>query len=394
MRSFRLKNNKKPIVIWGASVYGEIAYKMITKVYHANVFAIVDNKYSQVDWTDSKIIRSSELSNMEGAQVLICAANSFNDISRQVTAWSDRNIEAFDICELLREYKELYLQDRIKFTSSYLYGDIDLDEIIERYEYYAGKNNEYADKLYLSYCVLCITSRCTLKCKNCAAFITRYEEKQDYSLKYVKDNFCKILEAVDGITELELMGGEPFVCAEFDEILSWCIEQEKIRAIKIVTNGSVFPREETWRLLENAKVKLVVDDYGKLSRHFDRIVDEAIKRDVRCEKQRLQTWYQIEPIVRHNFSEDSLNQIFTTCNFRTCIGMTNGRFYRCNVAGHMNTVGLLPDSESDYVQLQGKEWDKYTLRSELKTFLSKEHIQACDYCNLYKKQEIPVAEQL
>jgi len=49
MRSFRLKNNKKPIVIWGASVYGEIAYKMITKVYHANVFAIVDNKYSQVD---------------------------------------------------------------------------------------------------------------------------------------------------------------------------------------------------------------------------------------------------------------------------------------------------------------------------------------------------------
>lgn len=375
-------------------MYGEIAYKMITEVYHAKVAAIIDNKYSQLDWTDSKIIRSSELGNMEGAQVLICAANSFEVIGRQVAAWSDQNIEAFDICELLREYKKLYLQGRIKFTSSYLYGDIDLDEIIERYEYYAGKNNAYADKLYLSYCVLCITSRCTLKCKNCAAFITKYKEKQDYSLTYVKNNFCKILEAVDGITELELMGGEPFICAEFDEILSWCIEQEKIRAIKIVTNGSVFPREETWRLLENAKVKLVVDDYGKLSRHFDRIVDEAMKRNVRCEKQRLQTWYQIEPIVRHNFSGDRLNQIFATCNFRTCIGMTNGRFYRCNVAGHMNTIGLLTDSESDYVQLQGKEWDRHTLRAELKTFLSKEHIQACDYCNLFKKVEIPVAEQL
>lgn len=375
-------------------MYGEIVYKMITEVYHATVTAIIDNKYSQLDWTDSKIIRSSELGNMEGAQVLICAANSFDVISREVAAWSDRDIEAFDICELLRKYKELYLQGRIKFTSSYLYGDIDLDEIIERYEYCAGKNDAYADKLYLSYCVLCITSRCTLKCKNCAAFITKYKEKQDYSLTYVKDNFCKILEAVDGITELELMGGEPFICAEFDEILSWCIEQEKIRAIKIVTNGSVFPGEETWRLLENAKVKLVVDDYGKFSRYFDRIVDEALKRNVRCEKQRLQTWYQIEPIVRHNFSEDRLNQIFATCNFRTCIGMTNGRFYRCNVAGHMNTIGLLMDSESDYVQLQGKEWDRHTLRAELKTFLSKEHIQACDYCNLFKKVEIPVAEQL
>lgn len=71
MRSFRLKNNKKPIVIWGASVYGEIAYKMITEVYHADVFAIVDNKYSQVDWTENKIICSSEIGNMQGVRVLV-----------------------------------------------------------------------------------------------------------------------------------------------------------------------------------------------------------------------------------------------------------------------------------------------------------------------------------
>lgn len=375
-------------------MYGEIAYKMLTEVYHATVFAIVDNKYSWLDWTNCKIIRSTELENMENLQVLVCAANSFDVISRQVAAWSDRKIEAFDICELLKVYRELYLQDKKKFSSSYLYGDIDLDEIIGRYEYYAGKNNTYGEKLYLSYCVLCITSRCTLKCKNCAAFIPQYKEKQDYSFQYVKENFCKILEAVDGITELELMGGEPFVCAEFAEILEWCIEQEKIRAIKIVTNGSVFPREEIWELLENDKVKLVVDDYGSLSRRFEAIVDGAAKRGVRCEKQRLQTWYQIEPIIRHNFTEDKLNQIFATCNFRTCIGMTNGRFYRCNVAGHMNAVGLLADSESDYVQLQGKDWDRQALRSELKAFLNRGHIQACDYCNLFKRKEIPVAEQL
>lgn len=115
---------------------------------------------------------------------------------------------------------------------------------------------------------------------------------------------------------------------------------------------------------------------------------------MRCEKQRLQSWYQIEPIARHGFSEDKLNQIYAACNFRTCIGVTNGRFYRCNVAGHMNTVGLLSDAESDYIQLQGKAWGKEELRAELKAFLAKKHIAACDYCQLYEHKEIPVAEQL
>lgn len=375
-------------------MYGEIAYKMITEVYHADVFAIVDNKYSQVDWTDNKIICSSEIGNMQGVRVLVCAASSFDVISKQVEVWSDRDIEALDICELLREYKELYLQNRINFSSSYLYGEVDLDEIIERYEYCAGKNKEYAGKMYLPYCVLCITSRCTLKCKNCASFITQYKKKQDYSFQYVKNNFSKILEAVDGITELELMGGEPFLCIEFDEILRWCIEQKKVHGIRIVTNGSIFPTEGTWRLLENGKVKLIVDDYGEYSRQLNRIVEEAMKRNVHCKIQRLQTWYQIEPIAKHNFSENELNQIFATCNFKTCIGMTNGRFYRCNVAGHMNTIGVLADAESDYLQLEGIEWDKNVLRNELKSFLSRGHIQACDYCNLFMKQETPVAEQL
>lgn len=62
------------------------------------------------------------------------------------------------------------------------------------------------EKIYLSYCVRCITSKCSLKCRDCAAFIPKYKEKKDYSLAYVRENFGKILTAVDGIMELELMG--------------------------------------------------------------------------------------------------------------------------------------------------------------------------------------------
>lgn len=58
----------------------------------------------------------------------------------------------------------------------------------------------------------------------CVAFITRYQNKKDYTLAYVKDNLGKVIDAIDGIIELELMGGEPFLCREFDDILLWCIQ--------------------------------------------------------------------------------------------------------------------------------------------------------------------------
>ena len=227
MKSYEKKiiSNRK-IILWGASMYGEIAYKVLTEIYDVPVFSIIDNRYRKVDWTDKTIIRSYELEEICDADILICAASSFKNVLEELQKYYANNNEVYDICELLKEYEIVYRMNKNNILNSYLYGDIDLEEIIERYKYYAGKGNGYEKKIYLPYCVLCITTRCTLKCKDCAAFITKNKDKKDYSLRYVRENFGRILDAIDGITELELMGGEPFLCKEFNEILSWCIQQK------------------------------------------------------------------------------------------------------------------------------------------------------------------------
>lgn len=394
MKSFGRENiGDRQIILFGGTMYGEIAYKIITSVYGGAITAIIDNKLRELSWTDTKVIRISELQDIRDADVLICAANSFELISKQLEVYKIKGIEVFDLRQILCDFKRLYTLDKCKFVSSYLYGELDLEEITDRYNYYAGEMNGYEKKLYLPYCVLCITSKCSLRCKNCAAFITHYEKREDYTLEYVKENLGKVLDAVDGIMELELMGGEPFLCKEFDDILSWCISQSKIRAIKIITNGTIVPRKDTWNLLKHNKVKLVVDDYGEHSYKFEEIVAGAEENEVRYEKQLLHSWYQIEPIVKHGFTEERLEEIFKECNFRTCVGITNGRFFHCNVAGHMNTVGLLDDENSDYVQLQGAEYKTEELKKKLSDFLHKKYIKACDFCNLYMGKEIEVAKQ-
>lgn len=395
MKSFGKENiGGRKIILFGGAMYGEIAYKMITSVYGGAVTAIIDNKLRELSWTNTKVIRFTELQGIQDADVLICAANSFELINKQLEKYRKKGIHVYDIRQILCDFKRLYTSDKCKFVSSYLYGELDLEEITERYNYYAGEANGYEKKIYLPYCVLCITNKCSLKCKNCAAFITHYEKREDYTLEYVKENLGKVLDAVDGIMELELMGGEPFLCKEFNDILSWCIRQKKIRAVKIITNGTIVPEKDTWDILKDNKVKLVIDDYGKYSYKFEEVVAGAEENGVRYEKQLLHSWCQIEPVVKHGFMEEGLEEIFKKCSFRTCIGITNGRFYHCNVAGHMNTVGLLDDEDSDYIQLHGVEYETELLRKKLRNFMQKKYIKACDFCSSYMRKEVEVAEQI
>ena len=383
----------RPIIIWGGGLYGEIAYRVITDIWSGKIEAVVDNKYSRAPWYNDDLMRSEKLREYSNADILICAANAFRTIYEAIGSLGE-DIRVFDLRDILTEYKKYYEKSDVPVQSPYLYGDIDLDEICLRYNYYAGEDNGYCDKIYLPYCVLCITTKCSLRCKNCAAFITHYKPQKDYSLEYIKKNFGLLLDVLDGIQELELMGGEPFLHNEFDDILQWCIEQEKIHAVKIVTNGTIMPKESTWQIMTNNKVKLVIDNYGKLSRALETMVLHARESGVRYEEQNLQKWYQLEPVVRKNITEEGLKNIYHNCNFRTCIGMTNGRFYHCNVAGHMNTVGLLTDQESDYVELENQEWNKEELRNIIREFLAIDYLKACDYCNYPENVEIPVAEQV
>ena len=389
----KLTEKKRPVLIWGGAMYGEIAYVVLTQLYGKNVEAVIDNKLREVSWADIKVIRTGELEKYSGVDILVCAANAFGHIVREAEKYQDRDIRLFDCRKILADYQSAREQKELQTESVYVYGGINLDEMILKYNFYAGEDNGYDKNIYLSYCVLCITSKCSLKCKNCAAFVTRYKEPADYSLEYVKSVFGKFLNVIDGIQELELMGGEPFLWHDFNDILEWCLTQDKIQTIKIITNGTIIPKEETWKLLGNKKVKLVIDDYGTLSRHYTDLVKLSEEYHVRYDVQKLQTWYQLEPVMKKGNTDQRKKEIFQDCVFRTCVGVTNGRLYHCNVSGHMNTVGLLSDAESDFIELQNKDWNNNELKETVRDFLSIPYLRACDYCNYSAHVEVLVAEQ-
>lgn len=392
IKSFRKENiSARPIILWGGTMYGEMAYQVISNIWHGEIAAIIDHKYSRVSWFDKELMHPDKVKEYWNADIIICAAGGFQSVYNEALRLG-KNVHIYDLKEILKEYQSYCTAGSTLLHSSYLYGTNDLDESIQRYNYCAGEDNGYDNKIYLPYCMVCVTSRCTLRCKDCAAMITKYKTQRDYPLEGIKNYIGKLLDAVDRIVEFEIMGGEPFLYSEFDALLAWCCEQDKINAVRIVTNGTIMPKESTWEIMKHNKVKLVVDDYGKLSGKFESVIDLAKKNGIRYEEQRLSTWYKLEPISKKQFSETRLKEIYNNCNFKPCIGIIDGRFYHCNVAGHMHTLGLIDDENSDCIDLR-REWNTAELRKEIKTLLDIEYLKACDFCSYYKNVEIPVAEQ-
>lgn len=381
------------IVLYGGGMYAEFAYDVLRHIWNAadSVLCIADRKLKELEWANKKIVTPNEIISYKDADILICGASSFGDIYGFLSGQGCKHV--YDISELLKEFKKAYEEKALDYTGGYLYGALDLQEILLRYDYHAGCENGYDKMLYLPYCVLCITTRCTLRCKECAAFINDYKEKKDYSLEYVKKVFGKFLDSIDGIMELELMGGEPLLSVHFNEILEWCCEQEKIKAIKIVTNSTIMPKDSTMQLLKDHKVKLVLDDYGALSYNLSNLIKAAKENGIRYELQKLATWYQMWPIEKQEIDDESLKAIWAHCNFRTCMGVTDGKFYHCNVAGHMNTLKMIPEKTDEFVDLEKNNLSKEELRKRISELLQIEYLEACRYCNMCRKVTVPVTKQ-
>lgn len=386
-------NKNRMIVLFGGGIYGELTSRVINELYGGEVGAIVDNKMRELPWTTLLVMRSSELSRLHNADIIICGAGSFKNIYDTIKKSINDTCKVFDAIEIFEDFRRGVIQQKISTDNHFIYGNINLDQLIEKYNCCAGIKNQYNDRLIFPYCVLCITTKCSLRCKDCAAFVTEYRSQEEYSLEYIKNTFGKVIDAVDEIQELELMGGEPFLHTDFNHILEWCLSQGKISAIKIITNGTIMPKEDTWELMANPKVKLVVDDYRELSKYYQELLTFAQKHHVRCEEQKLQTWYGLRPIVKRQISREKHIQVFKDCYFRNCIGVTNGRFYHCNVAGHMYNAQLILDNSADYIDLCGCDDSNKDMREEIRTYMKIDCMSACAYCNFSAGIEVPVAQQ-
>lgn len=108
-----------------------------------------------------------------------------------------------------------------------------------------------------------ITSRCTLRCKNCNMFIPYAKETCDFPFERLKENFDAFFASVGFVYEYTLLGGEPFLHTELGRILHYLMERygECIGRINLISNGTVVPSDDVLSLMQQHAMTVHISDY-------------------------------------------------------------------------------------------------------------------------------------
>ena len=249
--------------------------------------------------------------------------------------------------------------------------------------------------LYLYHVEIPVTQRCNLRCKNCVFMMPYFEKPVDFNIENTLQYIRRMLDCIDAIQILRILGGEPFLYHDLEEVVKEALNSPKVRTVEIVTNGTIVPPEEMLETLKNPKLKIQISDYGKLSRNRDQIKELCDKHGINCvirgsdEK----NWFDAGDLHFRGRNNTELKKQFKKCG-EICRNLHDGKLYFCPRAAFGTKLGI-PDVESDYVDFT-KDTDRKQLRKEVYELNQRRFILACNYCNEGTEEyvPIPVAEQL
>lgn len=241
--------------------------------------------------------------------------------------------------------------------------------------------------VYLRQVELVLTTKCSLQCRDCANLIQYYEKPYDVPKENIKKEIHKLVQYFDEIDKVVLLGGEPFVYADISEIIDYIATIEKVREIHIFTNGTIVPKEACIPSLQNEKVKIIISDYGKISRRKEELKAFCIEHKINFHlKDEDLVWGYVGDMNPRNRSVKQLQQQFVKCK-NQCRSILNGKLYYCPRAAHGHDLGYVQTNSCEYVDLLDGKISKKKL---LDVLYSRHFFSACDYCNYGTKEMIPI----
>ena len=256
-----------------------------------------------------------------------------------------------------------------------------------------------SDEIFLRRMDLVLTTRCTLRCEKCANLMQYYTNPCDVKLDIILESMRRLLTVIDGIGTVYVLGGEPFIYHQLDEVIQFLKENNKVNEIRIVTNGTICPCDSNnslWRNLSDEKVIVQISDYGELSRKKSEIINKCAKYHVNCEVEENKFFYDTGGIKKRNRSNLELEKVFADCS-TLCRSLYNGELHYCPRSSHGVDLGIIKKRNEDFVDLIN-EFDDEILKEKVIGLLEKkDFVEACDHCDIrvagYYEKKYPAAVQ-
>lgn len=243
------------------------------------------------------------------------------------------------------------------------------------------------NKLYVELAQICVTERCTLKCKKCAHACNYVPmSAKDMPFDEMKRSADCFFENIDFVKEFVLIGGEPFLHKELADIIVYIGEayRKQILRFVITTNGTIIPNDKILDLCKRYDVTIRISDYS--------ITLPKLKMQYKLLQKKLQgintiiwdtddeaSWfdYGFESVGRGD-DPDVLVDVFNQCR-TSCREIRKDKYYYCVMARSVAENTRRDIGDGDYFDLS-KEVDKKQLFEFEMGYSEKGYLDMCRFC--------------
>lgn len=363
----------RPVVIFGASILGEVALQALSMCGLEPVcFGDNDKRKQEKLFHGYRVAGLDEIHlKHSDAIIVIAAGRYYKEIHDQISCKGYRNI-----------YSDADVINSIDFNvvpynqvKGIVWRLAQLGQI-------SRVKNIPTDSLHLQRLNIVVTERCTLSCKHCSSLMPLYKTPKDCDTALLLKSIDRILECVDFIYHMEVLGGETFLNKDLPRIIAKLAQYDKIFQIDVITNGTILPQGDLIDCLKHDNICVIVNDYGSVSKKKDALLEALDKAGIKNRLNKHWAWADLGGFEPRNRDDASLTQLFHKCNFSKCTELLNGELHRCPRSSHGMNSGIIPNYPNDYVKICDNGLIESELKDKIRMLISdKTIIRACDYCD-------------
>lgn len=364
-------DQKKGVIVYGAGNVGTRIYRALKRYDLFHKFVDNDTQKQKSGYMGEQVVGSDQI--IDGGYLLVVAvADAYKQVSEQL--------------------QKIGLEEDKDFVNAELFENKWLPTLL----YYRYQH------LYTNLAQICVTERCTLKCKKCAhACNVVAMNEEDMPLDIAKKSADVFFSKYDCVGEFVLIGGEPLLYKNLIEIVEYIGSKygSKIILFSITTNGTIIPSDELIKICMRYNVMIRISDYSasvpRLKNNYQKLYDKLKDLCVEVWKTNAEdSWFD------YGFDQTDLKksikdvmQTFEHCKTQ-CREISGEKYYYCVMAHTVAKNRNYNIGKVDYIDLSDVKDRKILLEFEL-GYNDKGFLDMCRICR-GKEAElflIPAAEQ-
>jgi len=364
------------LVLWGAGKLGSVtAHVLAQKGIDFLAFVDIHPQKQGTVFYGRKVITPEELYSIYPDKYVIVTTALRREVTLELKA---HNITALEAWPLLLEFD----WDGYKYMNI-LY----MARMVDSYLRILVKDFNIKSKYFVDTIRVNTTNRCSLRCENCAILIPYIEKPRDFDFDETFKDTVNVIRAIGDFRELGLFGGEPLLHCEITKYISAFRDIKCFKKLNLTTNGTILPDRKTILAMKaEPRFYMCISDYGIISEKKNELVKLLEMNNISCQVIDYKSWYRKPEIHAVTDCDESLRNKFTNC-MRGCYPtISNGKIFLCSLSMTVCEMGILPESNNNYLDLVGLRDAPESMRNnEICKYIARmyndDYIDACKYCS-------------